>query len=329
MIETAIYVLVGALSAALLFLLAIPAITRRAHRLAQRRASLSAPLSAAEARADRDALRAKHAVEIALSERRKEEAEEQWSSAQIALGRQAAEIVARDDALAERARELARRAEEIAGLGADLKARDAEISAREVALFDFAGQRDAAERRTAQSAERLNAEQTRFDATRADLEGRIAALTRELADSRQDSNAALASAQARVAELRRRLEQSEAEAERLRDSSLPAGAGLPRAHGFNPASQTRESELNLRINELMTARGEAEAALLAARVERESLVREAAELRDRLTASESRAGRLREGDGLLRQAIARLGRELAEGPATHAAPPERETASTL
>ena len=58
-------------------------------------------------------------------------------------------------------------------------------------------------------------------------------------------------------------------------------------------------------------------------------MREAAELRDRLTASESRAGRLREADELLRQAIARLGREMAEGPERAPTPPERETASTL
>lgn len=332
MIETAIYVLIGALSAALVFLLAIPAISRRAHRLAQRRASLTAPLSAAEARADRDALRAKHAVEIAAIERRAAAAQTQWAEAQIALGRQAAEIVVRDDALRDKSAELVRRAEEIARLSEDVKARDAEIAAREVALYDLSGQREAAERRVAEAAERIKAQQTRFDETRADLEGRIAALTRELSDFRQESNATLAAAQARTSELRRRVEEAEAEAERLRDGLLvaPSSSGLPRAQGLRDSGTvTRESELNLRVNELMGARGEAEAALRAARVDRESLTREVADLSARLTASESRAGRLREGDALLRQAIARLGRELAEGAGASAAPPEREPASTL
>jgi DNA repair exonuclease SbcCD ATPase subunit len=326
LIETAIYVLIGACSAALVFLLAIPAISRRAHRLAQRRAALTAPLSAAEARADRDALRAKHAVEIALAERRAQETQAQWAEAQIALGRQAAELVARDNQLQARDEELARRADEIARLGETVAARDA-------ALLDLAGQREAAERQAEQAAERLSAEQARFDADRADLEGRIAALSRELSDARQESNAALAAAQARVAELRRRLEASEAEAERLREPAPPpepsAGPGLPRAYGLNEPAKTREKELDLRIGELMAARGEAEAALLAARVDRESLAREVAELRDRLSASESRFGRLKEGDGLLRQAIARLGREMAEGAADPSATPERERASTL
>jgi len=330
LIETAIYVLIGALSAALLFLLAIPAISRRAHRLAQRRASLTAPLSAAEARADRDALRAKHALEVAGAERRAAAAETQWAQAQIALGRQAADIVARDAALADKSQELARRADEISRLSQDIKARDGEIGAREVALYDLAGQREAAERRIAQAAERLTAQQARFDEARADLEGRIAALTRELSNVRQESNAALAAAQARAAVLRRRLEETEAEAEGLREGPLEAlpDTVLPRAHALNEPAETRENELTLRVNELMSARGEAEAALRAARVDRESLAREVADLSARLLASESRAGRLREGDTLLRQAIARLGREMAEG-AARATPPEREPASTL
>ena len=81
--------------------------------------------------------------------------------------------------------------------------------------------------------------------------------------------------------------------------------------------------------EILDAVLTAEAALRAARLERDALVREAAELRDRLTASEAQADALKEADGLLRQAIARLGREMVAGPASRAAPPEREPASTL
>jgi DNA repair exonuclease SbcCD ATPase subunit len=336
LIETAIYVLIGAFSTALLFLLAIPAISRRAHRLAQRRASLTAPLSAAEARADSHALRAKHAVEIAGLERRVAAAEAQWATAQIALGRHTSELRVRDGALTDRSQELARRAEEISRLAEEAKARDTEIAAREIALFDLSGQHEAAERRATQATERLQAQRMRFDEDRADLESRIAALTRELSDARQEANAALAAAQARAAELRRRLEDSEREAERLRERTTspeaPSGPGLPRAHGLlepAPLPEPRENELNLRVNELMAARSEAETALLAARVDRESLAREVADLGDRLSASESRVGRLREGDALLRQAIARLGREMAEAVPARATPPERETASTL
>ena len=337
MIETAIYLAIGALSAALAFLLAIPAVSRRAHRLAQRRAALTAPLSAAEARADRDALRAKHAIDVALIERRAAAAQMQWAEAQIELGRRAAELVARDSALADSQEELARRAEEHARLREQLRDRDTEISAREVALFDLSGQRDAAERRQAETLERMKERQKRFDAVQADMEGRIAALSRELSEERRESEAALDAARARVAELRRRLDESEAAIERMKDDSspfdAPAVARLPRAHALGeppaPPEATREQELSLRVQELMSAGGEAEAALRAARLERDAFVREAAELRDRLTASEAQADALKEADGLLRQAIARLGREMVAGPASRAAPPEREPASTL
>jgi len=337
LIETAIYVAIGALSAALAFLLVIPAVSRRANRLAQRRAALTAPLSATEARADRDALRAKHAIDVALIERRAAAAQTQWAEAQIELGRQAAALVARDTALAGAREELARRAEVEARLSEALRGREAEISAREVALFDLSGQRDAAERRQAETLERMKERQKRFDAAQADMESRIAALSRELSEERRDSEAALDATQARVAELRRRLEESEATIERMQDDSspfdAPAVARLPRAHALGeppaPAADTREQELSLRVQELMSAGGEAEAALRAARLERDSLLREAAELRDRLAASETQAGALKDADNLLRQAIVRLGRELVGGQTARAAPPEREPASTL
>ena len=169
MIETAIYLSIGALSAALAFLLAIPAVSRRAHRLAQRRAALAAPLSATEARADRDALRAKHALDVALIERRAASAQTQWAEAQIELGRRAAELVARDSEIDDKRAEIAQRAEERARLSAELRDRDAEISAREVALFDLSGQRDAAERRQAETLERMKERQKRFDAVQADM----------------------------------------------------------------------------------------------------------------------------------------------------------------
>jgi len=337
LIETAIYLSIGALSAALAFLLAIPAVSRRAHRLAQRRAALAAPLSATEARADRDALRAKHALDVALIERRAASAQTQWAEAQIELGRRAAELVARDSEIDDKRAEIAQRAEERARLSAELRDRDAEISAREVALFDLSGQRDAAERRQAETLERMKERQKRFDAVQADMEGRIAALSRELSEERRDSEAALATSQARVAELRRRLEECEAAIERMKDDSSPfespAVEPLPRAHVLGdpppPPEATREQELSLRLRELMSAGGEAEAALRAARLERDALAGEAAELRERLAASEAQAGALKEADGLLRQAIARLGREMVAGQISRAAPPEREPASTL
>lgn len=273
MVETAIYVLIGALTSALAFLLVLPAISRRARRLAQQRAALTAPLSATEARAERDALRARHAIEIALSERLAAESEARWAEAQIGLGRRAAEIVQRDELLAERAREIALRGAEIDRLTAGVRDRDVEIGAREMALHDITGQREAAERLAAATAQRLKESQMRFDERQAELEERIASLTRELSATRRDSDAALIAAQARAAELRRELEASEAAGERLKDQASAAEEAAREIQGLRKAlaeaqerAETHEDadrllrETIVRIGrELIEARGAARA----------------------------------------------------------------------
>jgi len=88
LIEQAIFAAVGFLTAALLALAAAPAVGRRARRLAEARARLLAPLSEAQAVADRDALRAQHAIEIVRLERRLRAAEEAAAIHKIEVGRQ-------------------------------------------------------------------------------------------------------------------------------------------------------------------------------------------------------------------------------------------------
>ena len=330
MVETAVYVAIGALATALVALLALPAISRRAFRLA-------------EARADRDALRGRHAIEAAMVERRAAQAQDDWAKAQIALGRQTAEIVDRDDELAKRADEIARQRDEIAGLGGALRQRETEIAAREIAAFDLQAQRDAAQARFKQTAERLEAVETQAAEERAiqsSLESRLDALAWELHEVRRSSAAALAAANAGVVELERRLGESEAElarlerkaaefAPRLPDAAedgghwpesagdappaLSAGAGEGEAGGRATAAHyhdrlaeaaEREYDLNLRLRALASALDDAQTALRAAHSERDIAQRELAALRLRLAGSDT--------DASLREAIARLGRELVQ-----------------
>ena len=70
MVESALFFVVGFLCATLLALLAAPAMSHRARRLANARARLQAPLSESQARAERDALRAIQAVEIVRMEKK-------------------------------------------------------------------------------------------------------------------------------------------------------------------------------------------------------------------------------------------------------------------
>ena len=98
MIEQAIFTAVGFLTATLLALAAAPAVARRARRLAEARARLLAPLSEAQAIADRDALRAQHAIEIVRLERRLRAAEEAAAARKVEVGRQLLRLVALEEA---------------------------------------------------------------------------------------------------------------------------------------------------------------------------------------------------------------------------------------
>ena len=98
MIEQAIFAAVGFLTATLLALAAAPAVARRARRLAEARARLLAPLSEAQAIADRDALRAQHAIEIVRLERRLRAAEEAVAARKVEVGRQFVRLVALEEA---------------------------------------------------------------------------------------------------------------------------------------------------------------------------------------------------------------------------------------
>jgi len=97
LIEQAIFTAVGFLTATLLALAAAPAVARRARRLAEARARLLAPLSEAQAIADRDALRAQHAIEIVRLERRLRAAEEAAATRKIEVGRQLVRLTALEE----------------------------------------------------------------------------------------------------------------------------------------------------------------------------------------------------------------------------------------
>ena len=97
LIEQAIFAAVGFLTATLLALAAAPAVARRARRLAEARARLLAPLSEEQAVADRDALRALHAIEIVRIERRLRTAEEAVATRKVEIGRQLLRLVALEE----------------------------------------------------------------------------------------------------------------------------------------------------------------------------------------------------------------------------------------
>ncbi|MFO1115693.1 MAG: hypothetical protein U1E28_08430 [Beijerinckiaceae bacterium] len=90
----------GAMSVGLLFLLLLPAVSRRAMRLARRRLEMLLPLSMEEVIAERDLLRAEFAAERRRLEQRMEVQADEHAVELAELGRRATEIVTLQDQLA-------------------------------------------------------------------------------------------------------------------------------------------------------------------------------------------------------------------------------------
>ncbi len=125
MIEWAMIFALGVLAASLLWLLAVPVLSRRALRLATERLARRLPVSMAEVNAERDQLRAAQAVEV----RRLEQAQE-VSAARVATlmsenGRQSARIVG----LEQQEAELRARVEHLQG----------ELSTTTLAMYEAQG----------------------------------------------------------------------------------------------------------------------------------------------------------------------------------------------
>lgn len=192
----------GFLCAALIALALVPALARRADRLARRRAEAAFPLSLAEIAADRDHLRAELAVRMRAAEQQAERG-----------------FAAKADAL----RDLGRRDMEIAGLKQELDGRAHRIAALEASLSDLQGERERLERDLAAERE-AHGETTAMLAQRTDelasRERTLAQTAADLAATRADLDAlstALADEQALRQAREIRLGETEATLAKLRD----------------------------------------------------------------------------------------------------------------
>lgn len=351
MIEQAIFTCIGFLVAALLALAAAPAVTRRARRLAEARARLQAPLTEAQAVAERDALRAQHAVDQVKLEQRLSAVEAIAARRQIELGRQASQIVALEDLSGERAAEIARQRDELAVLGAEARDLRSQLGAAQLGLYDLSAQRDASTSAFVISEARRFELSTLSDqqrATIATLEMRATALEVRFADSERAAAAAAKSTGAEIARLSAALGERKQMASRLeadletattRGAKLVADlaavrARLGEAEALLARSESAREEALLENGRQFARIAERDAALRALEGDKLDLAKRlgasetdaptkdvvaiAAELaearqeidhlRARLVASP--AGARAAGDQALRNAIARLGRDV-------------------
>jgi chromosome segregation ATPase len=224
LVESAIFFLIGFLTAAFFALLAAPAISRRARRLAEARARLQSPLSETQARAERDALRGQHAVELVRLETRLKVAENDRAIDRVTHGRQASRIVALEDLSEERAAEIARQRAELADLQRESIDLNAQHGAQEIALRDVTFQRDDADGAVALARSTISGLETQVDENRAviaSLEAQATNLRLEIADLRR----AAAAAEAERGRLSAAISERIGAAHRLKEE-LEGAAGL-------------------------------------------------------------------------------------------------------
>lgn len=330
------YIALGALAAAFLALLMVPAVGARAERLARRRMEALLPRSLSELNAERDHLRA----ELALRERRLEQrvdavlAERQGDRAE--LGRRAVLI----DGLE---RTLAEREARIATLEADLEATRSSLSGTQADLLDTRG--DLADTRETLAAlrsahadlsERHDAALQDIDAKRiaiSDLETRLATQTtradeleRHLARIREalaeerallaDTRKALADEQARGQVLDRRFAEADARAERRSTEADAAQARLREIEAARDAESRRaaEAEAALEAAQADAARISARLEALAARDASREATHESAllALNERIEVLKADKSALEGALGAAREGRARIEREIAD-----------------
>ena len=202
MILNILLVALGFMVAGLLALAALPAVWRRALRLSDERLSRLVPLSPEEIAAERDHLRASHAVALRRVEQKLEAAEADKAALRIEGARRDARIAALDDTVVRGQVRIAELEAEAARLHGEVVALWADHGAEAIALDGLAR---LADRRLEQIAT-LQAErdglQQEVDGQRTSLAGlqtrligvetRADDLDRELGQARRDATAAAA-----------------------------------------------------------------------------------------------------------------------------------------
>ncbi len=190
----------GAMVAGLLALAALPAVWRRALRLSDERLSRLVPLSSEEIAAERDHLRAAHAVALRRVEQKVESAEADKTALRIEAARRDARIAALDDSVVRAQVHVAELEAEVADLRGQVAGLWAEHGAEAITL---AGLAHLADRRFEEVAV-LQAERDGLrhesDGQRATLAGlqtrligaetRVGDLDREIGQARRDADAA-------------------------------------------------------------------------------------------------------------------------------------------
>jgi chromosome segregation ATPase len=204
LIEPAMFFLAGLLVAGLAGLLILPAFAARAYRLAAARARLLAPMSMKDVVAERDLLRAEHAIEQHRLERRLATVQDAGARDRAELGRQAANIVALEGEAGKLADEISHLRAQLDARERDIRGLEGEIGAGRIALHDHAARLDRAYSEIAALNDRRLALETTADDQRtviAGLETRAVGLEMKADDALQAAKSIIAASDAEKARL--------------------------------------------------------------------------------------------------------------------------------
>ncbi len=204
MIEQALFFAIGFLVASLAAFVAMPVMSRRAMRLARARAELNAPVTEKQAIAERDALRAVHAVEQVRLEHRLAVAEETVMELRSAEGRLRAKLTELEADGAESLRAVFDQRAEIERGALAWRDLEVALAASQIALHDALAQRDRArivEGAAAVRQSELETEASRYRARIAILAARTEDLEARLKGLSRSEKAAADKAAAPIAQL--------------------------------------------------------------------------------------------------------------------------------
>jgi chromosome segregation ATPase len=315
-IEPAMFFALGFLIAGLAALLVLPAFWRRALRLSARRARMQTPLSEAEIIAERDQLRAAHAIESRKIERRLEGMHSVVAGHLAELGRRATQIFGLERETELQREQLLENARDLAARRAEIVAFEGELGTSRVALHDFATQLETARATVDRLQEQRMAMETEADRRRAliaSLETRASGLEMNLEDhttkARDEARAASAERERLASKLSALADQAArneaalvaatAESVRLSEEFARTSARL----------ETTQKELERMRESLAASERQREEALLEGRRQLEVAAardNELANLRANRTVEPVTVAR---HDAELRDAIARIGEQ--------------------
>jgi chromosome segregation ATPase len=284
-IEPAVYIALGVLCAAFVAALIVPALLRRTARLTERRVRESLPVSLEEIEADRDRLRAEHAMAIRRVEQALKALQERNAELTVELARrdEAAKLLTaerksvagRDSVIASLSEDVAQRDARIEALQAELNAANELAERRASELSRLRGLLDEAHLLASTRQVEIEAQDSQIGSLTIDLaktRDALAAESVQLAEARSASASLSESLQAE----RRRVAELTAKSERMYADLADREAALQKREG--DLAQLREAlagatrtntDLEARLSKALAEKARLEAKLAESEQRRE------------------------------------------------------------